>query len=315
MKRWVWGVALGVCVCAAAAEAETSANRIIAFVNQDVITEGDVQDHVNALMQQQHAGTMAPTDQTQMRQVVLQRLIEDRLILQEATKKGLTVSSDKVLERLRAVQQQLETPEAYAQMLREANLSEEQLKKKIREQLLSQQIIAQEVRTKIIVSPSEMIQESSGAAAPAAGAEEARAQHFLVRVTDRRLSEQAQALAAQFHEQLLKGGDFNQLVERYTGAMPDVEGKTLEWVPQGQLMPELDQVLFHLKPGEISDPIQTRLGFHVVKVLERRVLSSQDLSGARQRLLMQLYQEKFGAAMTQWLQELKQHAYVEVVNE
>ena len=85
------------------------------------------------------------------------------------------------------------------------------------------------------------------------------------------------------------------------------------WVAQGELMPELDAALFSLKPGEYSRPIQTHLGFHLVKVEERRTAESLSVAEANRSVYQRLYQQKFQDAFGRWLAQLKRRAYIEIV--
>ncbi len=294
------------------AGAETT-DRIIAFVNDEIITEGDVKAQMSALLEQADHQVPDRTKAQELRQAVIQHLIEERLIVQEARRMGLAVSSEEVQDRLRAIQQRSGTPEVYAKMLREANLTEEQLKKKLREQLLAQKAVTQEIRAKISISPLELSRARTASPQPAEAGEELRAYHVLVRVSDNRTPEEAQALAAHLQEQLLNGADVNTQASR-DAKTPGVEGSVIGWVHRGQLLPEIDQVLFGLKEGGVSPPIQTHLGSHVVKVIERRRISAADVAAVDERLQQQLYQAKFLKAMEEWLQSLRRHAYIRVVD-
>ena len=87
------------------------------------------------------------------------------------------------------------------------------------------------------------------------------------------------------------------------------------WSAPGELLPELDAALFQLPVGELSLPIQTRLGFHLLRVEERRAASSLSVMEAHRTIYEQLYQEKFQQAFSRWLGELTRKAYVELPNE
>ena len=295
------------------ASAETT-NRIVAIVNDEVITEGDVAAHMSALLQEDGPQEAGSAQTTQMRQVVLQRLIEERLMIQEAKRTGLTVDLEDVARHLHAIQQRAGMNEAYEQMLSDAGLSEEQLKAKIREQLLVRKVIDRAVRSKLIVTPSELAH-----AAPASSvhtpSDEVQAYHLLIRVTPERSMEQARALIMQLADRLRHGAPLEELAKQYSEDSNAEGGGLMGWVHQGQLLPELDDVLFRLQAGELSEPIQTRLGFHLIKVVARRGVSAGELSKAQQDHEQQLYQEKFTKAMAQWLGELKQRAYIEVLEE
>ncbi len=89
----------------------------------------------------------------------------------------------------------------------------------------------------------------------------------------------------------------------------------MDWIGQGELLPELDAVLFRLSVGEVSLPIQTRLGFHILRLDERRDASSLSLTEANRSISQQLYQAKFQEAFSHWLDGLKGHAYIEILRE
>jgi parvulin-like peptidyl-prolyl isomerase len=199
-------------------------------------------------------------------------------------------------------------------MLQEAGLSEEQLKQKIREQLLAQKVIDREVRSAIVVSPYELTTLTGSTPTGLNPGEEVRASHLLVRVTDKRSEEEASALISQLYKRLLRGEDFAALARRYSEDPHAQDGGMMGWVHQGQLLPELDQALFRLEPGGLSDPIRTRLGFHLVKVIERRSLSDPEAAEVRQHLEQQLYQTKFADALSTWLGELQARAYIQILN-
>ena len=295
------------------AHAETS-NRIVAIVNEDVVTEGDVVSHMSALLQQDEKPPSAAAA-SEMRWAVLQRLIEERLILQEAKRMELSVGSEEVMERLWQIRGQMDTEEVYQRMLQEAGLTEEQLKSKLRQQLFVQKAIERQIRSNIVISPAEVAKAAGSSSATADPGVEVRAAHLLIRVSEQRSAEQALALATQLSERLRHGEKFEELSRNYSDGPEAKEGGLMGWVRQGQLLPELDEALFRMQPGEVSPPIPTRLGYHLLKVLDRRSLSADEAGEARRRLEQRLYQEKFTQALSQWLNELRQRAYIQVLNE
>ena len=200
--------------------AETT-NRIVALVNDEVITEGDVRAYMSALLSPDDAKHVSSASQrAALEQTALQRLIGERLIIQEAKRLGLTVGQDEVVDRLRAIKHQARTKEEYEQMLQETGLSEEQLKAKLRDQLFARKAVDQQVRRLIHVSPNEVAQRAvaygsgtpvgdpahSGVPASVAGAvpsaeEEMLVWHLLIRAGDQRSTEDARALATSLRQQ------------------------------------------------------------------------------------------------------------------
>jgi len=292
-----------------------AADRIVAVVNEEIITESDVLSQMSALLHDEDPPADA-AQAHQMRQAVLQRLIDERLIIQEAKRLGVTVGSEEVADRLRDVRARFERDdEEYAAMLKESGLTEEQLKLKLRQQLLVQKAIDAKIRSRVVVSPAELTGAASLASNRAQAGEEVLAQHLLIRVTKERPAEQALAMATQLHERLRSGESFEELARTYSEDPHAQEGGRLGWVRHGELLPELDEALVALRPGESSAPIKSALGFHLVKVLQRRSLSEEQAAASRQEVEQRLYQDKFTKAMTQWLQELRRRAYIQLMDE
>jgi len=291
------------------------ANRIIALVNDEPITEGDLNDHLQALLgrlESADAGAIGePT--AEMRRGVLERLIQQRLIVQEAGRLGVAVPSEDVIGDLRRLQEVL-GPEGYAKMLGATGLNEEQLKRKIREQLLIRRAIDQVVRPRVSVGPAEVARRAGALASEGAVGEEVDAWHILVRVTDARSEDEAREMTQRLSEDLLKARDAEQRLQQLSeGTLEGVEAGRLGWVRQGTLLPELDAALFGQEAGTLSGPIRTRLGFHLVKVLERRRLSEAEVFGRRKDIEQQIYREKFEDALAEWIRGLADRAYVEIL--
>ncbi len=291
--------------------AET-ANRIVAIVNDEVITQTDVSSRVDALLEDQQA-TPQTKDPEQMERMVLQRLIEQRLLLQQAKKEGIIVTSDEVRKRLEDLRSRFESEDAFQQSLVDSNLTEEQLKEKLRDQLMVQRLVDSKVRSMITVSPQEVAKEIGMHPDLAKGGDRVKASHILVRVSETRPAEKARELIDDIRKQLTNGAEFAALAKRYSEDPHAEEGGAMGWVAQGELLPELDAALFGLKVGELSAAIQTKLGFHLVKVEERRDATSLSVTDANRNLAQQIYQRKFQEAFARWLTELKRHAYIELV--
>ena len=309
----LFGMAL-VCCSVTRAWAAT-VNRVLAVVNEDVITEADITSHVQALLEDEDGQAPDEPGSMEMHQAVLRRLIEQRLMLQEAKRSGTSVGPDEVSRRVEEIRKRFASEEEFRRSLAESDLSEEQLKEQIRDQLAIQAIIDAKVRSTITVSPQEVAQALERHPELAKSGDRVRASHILTRVGEHRSEEQARALIEDLHRQLSGGAEFSALAKRYSEDPHAQEGGVMGWVAQGELLPELDAALFHLAPGELSGPIQTRLGFHLVKAEERRTATDLSITEANRSISQRLYQQKFEQAFARWLNGLKHRAYIEIVNE
>ena len=308
------GAVLGLLLWGSAAvgRAET-VNRIVAIVNDDVITEADIHTSTNALLESHEDSALgAKPDSVEGQRLILRRLIEQRLILQEAKRADLSVSSDDVLERLQEMRQHAGSDDAFVHALEEMHLSQEQLKMRIREQLMIQRLIDTKVRVGILISPQEVAKELAAHPELDRPGDRVHARHLLIRVREGTTEAAARTRIEELLHELERGADFAELAKRYSEDSHASQGGDMGWVAQGELMPELDAALFALKPGACSQPIQSRLGFHLIKVEERRSAASLSVTEANRSIFQRLYQQKFQDAFGRWLTQLKHKAYIEI---
>ena len=299
-------------VCATPGFAQT-VNRIIAIVNDDIITEGDVASFVQALKDDPDNAQAPESQNGDLQRVVLQRLIDQRLILQEAKRLELMVPSEAVLERYDAFRNRFPSDELFHQSLRETGLSEEQLKRRVREQLTIQRAIDAKVRATITVSPQEVSKELSGHPEMAKSGDRMRVSHLLIRISEHRNEAQAKELAANLQKQIEVGAsNFADAARRYSEDQFRNDGGNMGWVASGELMPELDAVLAGLAGGKVSEPVQSRLGFHILRIEERKSAASLPVTDANNSVYQQLYQEKFQKTFVRWMNELRQKAYIDL---
>ena len=290
-----------------------TANRIVAVVNDEVITEADVTSHVNAFLQDQDAQQPADQHPAEVHRAMLRRLIEQQLLLQEAKRTGISVASGEIADRLETLRGRFASDEEFRQSLVDSGLSEERLKEEIQNQLLVHRLIDAKIRSTIVVSPQEVAREISVHPELSKPGDRVRASHILIRVAEARREEQAKALVEDLRRQLVQGADFAALAKRYSEDTYAEEGGAMGWVAEGELLPELDTALFSLKAGELSGPIQTRLGFHLVRVEERRSASSLSVTEANRAVQQRLYEQKFQERLNRWIGELKRRAYIEIL--
>ena len=312
-RRRVWPALWFAAACASApsAPAETI-NRIVAVVNDEAITEADVDAYLATLQEEEQAPPGDPQSGG-LREAVLRRLIEQRVILHEARREGLVVDADETAERFDRIRERFESDEAFHRSLEEAGLSRDRLREQVRDQAMVERLIDAKVRSTITVSPQEVAKALEDHPEPAKPGEQVRASHILVRVNEARAVEKARALIEDLQRRLSQGADFAELARRHSEDPHAQDGGAVGWVAQGELLPELDAALFRLQEGELSGPIHTHLGFHLVQVHERRTTSSLSLTEASQAVHQQLYQHKFREAFSRWLNGLLRRAYIDVL--
>lgn len=141
--------------------------------------------------------------------------------------------------------------------------------------------------------------------------EQTRVRHILLRVSD--LTPEAEVLRRlnDLRERVVKGGqDFGQLARLHSVDSTATRGGELGWIYPGDTVPEFERAMALLKPGEVSPPVATPFGWHLIQVLERRTEASPV---ERQRLMarMALRERKAEEAYLEWIRQLRDRTYVE----
>lgn len=141
--------------------------------------------------------------------------------------------------------------------------------------------------------------------------EEQRARHILIETNPNRDDQRASALAEQVRERLANGEDFASVAQQVSDDRGSaLNGGDLGWVRPGQMVPVFEEALASLPVGEISRPVRSRFGYHIIEVLERR---QQDITreAQRGRIRQTLFQRKVNDELEVWLQQIRAEAYVD----
>jgi len=149
----------------------------------------------------------------------------------------------------------------------------------------------------------------AGAEAPV---RQTRVRHILVRAGEAVSEAQARRKLAELRERIVVGGaDFAEVARRHSEDPSAARGGSLEWVYPGDTVPEFERAMDALAPGEVSEPVKTPFGWHLIQVLERR---SAALTPERRRLQarLALRERKAEETYQEWLRQLRDRAYVEI---
>ncbi len=134
--------------------------------------------------------------------------------------------------------------------------------------------------------------------------------HILIRTGPNMPEAEAKRQMATIRDRITHGGDFADAARRYSQDGSASQGGELGWVSPGELVPEFEQAMSRLRPGEISDPVVTQFGVHLIQVENRR---ETEVSGEKQRdfARAEVREQKLRAAYDDWVRQLRSAAYVE----
>jgi peptidyl-prolyl cis-trans isomerase SurA len=248
-------------------------DRIVAIVDQVVITENELADRIKTVTAQlEKQGTELPPPAVLEKQI-LERMITDSLQLQFASQTGLRVDDnqlDKTIERI-ASQNKMDIP-TFKKALLEDGIQYRKFREDIRNEITLARLREREVDNRINITESE-IDSFIAMQAASNSSDEFEISHILVRAPEDTAPEDLKKLRAKAEEaltQLQAGKDFAKISASFSDAPNALEGGSLGWKNGSQIPALFFEALKPLKAGEVSGILRSPNGFHILKVTNRR---------------------------------------------
>jgi peptidyl-prolyl cis-trans isomerase SurA len=138
-----------------------------------------------------------------------------------------------------------------------------------------------------------------------------RARHILLRVGKEMSENTARSRLLSYRQRVQSGADFADLARQYSQDGSAATGGDLGWAGPGQYVPEFEEVMAELRPGQVSEPLVSRFGVHLIQVMERREVPLT-LREQREIVRGQLREKKMEELYTAWVEDLRGRAYVEL---
>ncbi|BAO28592.1 peptidylprolyl isomerase [Sulfuritalea hydrogenivorans] len=160
----------------------------------------------------------------------------------------------------------------------------------------------------------KLVDRQGGGAKPVVALKQTRARHILIKVNELVSEAEARRKLVALKERLDNGADFAELARLHSNDLSAAKGGDLGWLYQGDTVPDFEKGMDRLKINQISEPIQSPFGFHLIQVLERR---TEDATAERQRLSARqvLRERKSDEAYQDWVRQMRDRAYVEYRSE
>lgn len=315
------GIIAAALVWSAAAHAEL-VDRVAAVVNRDIIALSEVEQRAAPELQRLAQANTDPRKRTELRAQVLKAaldsLIGEKLIEGEIKELGLTASNTEVEEAMANVRQQNNITDnaQFEQLLAREGYTMETYREFLRKQIARSRLLQMKVTPKVKVSEEDLKAAYAQYARMENEDAEVHARHILVSVDPKATPEQVEAARKKAEaiavEARRPGMDFSALAKARSEGPSAADGGDLGFFRRGVMVPAFEKVAFALKVGEVSEPVRTNFGWHVLKVEERRAVQPPSYEEMKPKLEAKLRQDKTEKYIDQYVQELRQKAAVEV---
>ena len=283
-------------------------DRIVAIVNDEVITLSELQEEV--LKEKE-------SKDIEQEREALNNLIDKRLQLQKARQLGINVTQEEVLEAIEDIKKRNSIPDDQflTKRLAEENTTIERYKEDVQNQLLLSKLFSREVNTNILIGEEEVERYYKEHEEDFIQPEEVRIRQILLKMPEKADSAEKErmiAIAEEVFGHLQSGEDFAEIARRYSQDPSAQRGGDLGFFRRGQMIQVLEEVIFSLKVGEISEPVLSPLGFHILKLEEKKGSSPLSITEVKEKIREILVEEKSERLYRDYLKNLRNKAYVDI---
>ena len=280
MKFLFRGMLLAACLVGLAtaqprpARQPAAIDRIVAVVNDEVITQHELRARLDSALGQLQRQGMSSPPRNVLEKQVLERLVMDKVQLQQARDMGLRIDDaqlEQALQRI-AAGNNLSLAQFRA-VLEKDGIAFASFREEIRAEITIARLREREVESKIFISDGEVDNYLASASVQGGTEEEYQLAHILLRAPESASPEQIQKLRAKAEQMLdrsSKGEDFAQLAAAYSDAPDGMKGGNLGWRSLDRLPTMFAEAILKLKVGEVSPVLRSSNGFHLIKLLAKR---------------------------------------------
>jgi peptidyl-prolyl cis-trans isomerase C len=288
----------------------------VAVVNGVTINQGTYDRELNFFVRRAATGgkQIPDTQMAQMKNEVLESLIERELLFQESKKKGIQVKSEAVSDQLQKIKQRYPNQEEFKKLLSSMGLTESDVLSQIARGMAIQELIDKEVAEKIKVSDEETKSFYDRNPQLFQQPEQVKASHILIKVQSNAPDEQkaeARKKIETVQQKVQKGEDFATLAKTYSEGPSGPKGGDLGYFRRGQMVKPFEEAAFSLKPNETSDIVETQFGYHLIKVDDKKPAKKMAYAEVKDRLSKHLKKQKTDSETNAYIETLRKDAKIE----
>jgi peptidyl-prolyl cis-trans isomerase C len=286
-----------------------------AVVNGTTITREalsfETQRMIEQMARQRQGQVPDEASMPQVREDVLNRMIEEELLFQDSQSKDIKVPESRVTDELASIKQRFPSEKEYQEALAGIEMSEADLTRKITRGMAIEQLIKEHVIQGTAVSDAESRAFYDQNAKMFEKPEQIQARHILIKVeNDATEAQKAEARTKiqMIRKKALGGEDFAVLAGEYSEGPSSANGGDLGHFSRGQMVKPFEDVAFSIKPGEISEVVETQFGYHIIEVIDQQPASVVSYETAQPQIVERLKQEKSRREIQQYIETLRSQA-------
>jgi peptidyl-prolyl cis-trans isomerase C len=300
----------------AATAAATSPDDILAKVNGTAITRGEVDRAVAVLVSQNRLPKPANAEQAKQSQdATLDQLVTAELLYQAGMKKEIKDLDKKVADRVAVNKGKFPSPAEFESALKSSGLTEKDLTDITRKDIVITNLVETDIAPKVTVKDEEIQKFYDQNKEKYFKQEEGvRASHILISADAKATPDEKQKAkekAEAIRKRIVAGEDFAALAKTDSSCPSSKQGGDLGFFNHGQMVEPFEKAAFALKPGDVSDVVETQFGYHIIKVTDKKAGGYVPFSEAKEKIQNFLKSQKMQKAIADYSDDLKKKAAIE----
>ncbi|OQA57864.1 MAG: Chaperone SurA precursor [Candidatus Omnitrophica bacterium ADurb.Bin277] len=299
---------------------EALLDRVVAVVNDEIITQAELDSVLRPLYEdykQQFDGEELVNMVKEARSKILSQIIEDRLVYQEAVAQKVEIKEDEIDKEIQSLSQRMDRPEELDVMLEREGMTLKDLRQKMKKQLMIRRLQDIEVRSKVVVSPTEL--ETFYKENPEKFRKSSRVKVRSLTIKksaearDKGIADEgARDRIESFFLKIKQGEDFEGLVVKFSEDSRANEKQPEEWIEKGTMIESVDEAIFETPAGKMTGIVESPIGFHIFRIEEKEEARQVPFEEARDQIANYLFQMKSNDRFKEWVQQLKRTAYISI---
>ncbi len=289
------------------------ASSLVARVNGTPISSLELRRAKKVLLRGQE---VPPEQQATVDRQAVEQLVSAELLYQASAKQEIKDLEAQIDAKIAQGKTRFKNPEDFAATLKQIEMTEKDLREYTRRDLLISNFIEATFVPKVTVSDADVKAFYAANRDKFTQSESAKASHILIGIDGTATAEDkvtAREKAEKLRKELAGGADFALLAKNNSTCPSSKQGGDLGFFGKGQMVPAFEKATFALKPGEMSEVVETQFGYHIIKLTEKKGAETVPLKDVQNKIENQLKIQKVNEAVQQFVSEKRKTATVEVL--
>jgi len=295
-------------------------DRVVAVVNDEVITQAELDTFLRPIYAQyskEYSGDELVKAMNEVRQKILSQMIEDKLVYQEAVKMGIEIKEEDEEKEFQAFRDKMGNPGNLDEMLEQEGLTMKALRERLKKQAMVRQLQDREIRSKVIVSPTEIEDFFKKNPDQFRNKERVRVKSLTIKkseearakgLTDEKAKQKIELLA----QKIKLYRNFDQVVKDFSEDSHAKQEGLGDWIERGAMIESVDGVIFRTPVGKLTGVVETPIGYHIFRIEAKEPEKVRTFDEVKEQITGYLFQEKSNVRFREWMEEVKKAAYISI---